>query len=91
MSNSTSRPPAQSGYLLRTLETSVKKAGVGKAGAHTTRHSAATAWLESGEHIKTVSDLLGHSSVNMTGDIYMQVSPATARAAVTNLGNALGV
>ena len=69
----------------------MKKAGVGKAGAHTTRHSAATAWLESGEHTKMVSDLVGHSSISVTGDIYMQVSPATARAAVTNLGNALGV
>jgi site-specific recombinase XerC len=28
---------------------------------HTLRHSAAVAWLESAVHIRTVSDLSGHS------------------------------
>jgi site-specific recombinase XerD len=37
---------------------------------HTLRHSAAVAWLEAGVHIKAVADLLGHSSISITGDIY---------------------
>jgi site-specific recombinase XerD len=37
---------------------------------HTLRHSAATAWLDAGVHIKAVADLLGHSSISITGDIY---------------------
>ena len=40
------------------------------------------AWLESGVHIKAVADLLGHSSIAMTGDIYGHTRDNTARAAV---------
>lgn len=75
--------------LLRTVEIAAKKAGVGKAGAHTMRHSAATAWLESGVHIKAVSDLLGHSSIAITGDLYGHTSDDTARAAVADLAQTL--
>jgi hypothetical protein len=42
------------------------------------RHSAAVAWLESGVHIKAVADLLGHSSISITGDIYGHTSDETA-------------
>lgn len=77
--------------LLRTVEIAAKKAGVGKAGAHTMRHSAATAWLESGVHIKAVSDLLGHSSIAITGDLYGHTSDDTARAAVADLAKTLGL
>jgi site-specific recombinase XerD len=38
-------------------------------GVHTLRHSAAVAWLESGVHIKAVADLLGHSSIAVTGHV----------------------
>ena len=47
------------------------KAGHRERPACTTlRHSAAVAWLEAGVHIKAVADLLGHSSIAITGDIY---------------------
>jgi site-specific recombinase XerD len=36
---------------------------------HTLRHSAAVGWLEAGVHIKAVADLLGHSSIAITGDV----------------------
>jgi integrase len=49
---------------------------------HTLRHSAAVGWLEAGVHIKAVADLLGHSSVAITGDVYGHTSDETARAAV---------
>jgi len=52
---------------------------------HTLRHSAAVTWLESGVHIKAVADLLGHSSISVTGDIYGHTSDDTARAAVEAL------
>lgn len=57
---------------------------------HTLRHSAAVAWLENGVHIKAVADLLGHSSISVTGDIYGHTSDDTARAAVEALDAALG-
>ena len=56
--------------LLRTVETAARKAGIEDVGAHTMRYSAAVSWLESGVHIKAAADLLGHSSISITGDLY---------------------
>jgi integrase len=58
---------------------------------HTLRHSAATAWLEAGVHIKAVADLLGHSSIAVTGDLYGHVEDATSRAAIEGLSDSLGL
>jgi integrase len=49
------------------------------------------AWLETGVHIKAVADLLGHSSIAITGDIYGHTSDDTARAAVEGLAGQLGL
>jgi len=76
--------------LLRVVETAAKRIGL-KVGVHTLRHSAATAWLEAGVHIKQVSDLLGHSSVAITGDVYGHGSDQSARAAVDGLSGVLGL
>jgi len=76
--------------LLRVVEAAAKRIGRDGVGAHTLRHSAATAWLEAGIHIKQVSDLLGHSSVAITGDVYGHGSDQSARAAVDGLSGALG-
>jgi integrase len=76
--------------LLRVVEAAAKRIGLDGVGAHTLRHSAATAWLEAGVHIKQVSDLLGHSSVAITGDVYGHGSDQSARAAVDGLSGALG-
>jgi integrase len=76
--------------LLRVVEAAAKRIGLDKVGAHTLRHSAATAWLEAGVHIRQVSDLLGHSSVAITGDVYGHGSDQSARAAVDGLSGVLG-
>ena len=54
-------------------------------------HSAATAWLEGGVHIKAVADLLGHSSIAITGDLYAHSTDDTARAAVAGFAEKLGL
>jgi integrase len=77
--------------LLRTVELAARKAGIENVGAHTMRHSAAVAWLEGGTHIRAVADLLGHSSVAITGDVYGGSTDDTTRAAVDGLGAALGL
>ncbi|BBY67242.1 tyrosine-type recombinase/integrase [Mycolicibacterium helvum] len=77
--------------ILRTVEIAANKAGIEDVGAHTMRHSAAVAWFESGVHIKAAADLLGHSSIAITGDLYGHTSDDTARAAVDGLGSALGL
>jgi integrase len=77
--------------LLRVVEAAAKRIGLDGVGAHTIRHSAATAWLEAGVHIRQVSDLLGHSSVAITGDVYGHGSDQSARSAVDGLSGALGL
>jgi integrase len=77
--------------VLRTIEIAAQKAGITAVGVHTLRHSAAVAWLESGVHIKAVADLLGHSSIAVTGDVYGHTSDTTARAAVDVLAERLGL
>ena len=60
-------------------------------GVHTLRHSAAVGWLEAGVHIKAVADMLGQSSIAVTGDIYGHTSDDTARAAVDGWSGVLGL
>ena len=66
------------------------RAGLEEVCVHSLRHSAATAMLEAGVNIKAVSDLVGHSSVSITGDIYGHTSVDSARAAVAKLSDAMG-
>lgn len=77
--------------LLRTVEIAAAKAAIEDVGAHSLRHSAAVAWLEAGVHIKAAADLLGHSSIAITGDLYGHTSDDTARAAIDGLGAQLGL
>jgi integrase len=77
--------------LLRVIEVAAKAAGVEGIGVHTLRHSAAVAWLEAGVHIKAAADLLGHSSIAITGDVYGHTSDDTARSPVDGLAARLGL
>ena len=83
--------PVEPRNLLRVIEAAAKKAGATGVGVHTLRHSAAVSWLESGVHIKAVADLLGHSSIAITGDVYGHTSDDTARAAVEGHLERLGL
>jgi Phage integrase family len=66
-----------------------EEAGLPDAGPHTLRHSAASAMLSHGVPLKVVSEILGHSSIAITGDVYGHVSPAVSRDAVATLGAVL--
>jgi integrase len=83
--------PVEPRNLLRVIETAAKSAGIENIGVHTLRHSAAVAWMESGTHIKAVADLLGHSSIAITGDVYGRTSDTAARTAIETLGERLGL
>jgi integrase len=77
--------------LLRVIEAAAAAAGVAGVGVHTLRHSVAVAWLESGVHVKAVADLLGHSSIAITGDVYGHTSDQVARGAIDSVSDALGI
>jgi integrase len=83
--------PVEPRNLLREVEAAAARAGVGGVGVHSLRHAAATAWLETGTHIRAIADLLGHSSISITGDIYAATSDDIARKAVEDLSTSLGL
>lgn len=66
-------------------------AGIAGASVHTLRHSAATAMLDGGVHLKAVSELLGHAGTQITADVYSHLTTPTARKAMDTLGESLGL
>jgi integrase len=56
---------------------------------HDLRHSAATLLLSMGIHPKVVQELLGHSQISMTMDIYSHVLPTILKDAMEQLNKNL--
>ena len=54
------------------------------------RHAHATALLRAGAHPKIVQELLGHSSISVTMDIYSSVLPGMQREAIERLASMMG-
>lgn len=61
--------------LAKTLNRLLAQAGLPHMRFHDLRHSAATILLAAGVHPKMVQELLGHSTIAMTMDIYSHVLP----------------
>lgn len=77
--------------LAQILDQRVRAAGLPRLTLHGLRHSYATASLNAGVDLKTVSSRLRHSSVSITGDVYAHVlehvdQAAADRAATFILG-----
>lgn len=79
--------PVDPRNLLREVQTAASRAGIDDVGVHSLRHAAATAWVESGTHLRAVADLLGHSSTAFTADTYIATAESVARSAVDRLSN----
>jgi integrase len=78
--------PLESTYLLRRcFRPLLKKAGLPEVRFHDLRHTAATLLMSLGVHQKVVSEMLGHSTVLITQDLYSHVTPAMQQQAVTAL------
>lgn len=72
------------------LQAAGRQVGLPDIGLHTLRHSAAAVMLVNGVPLKVVSEVLGHASIGITGDIYGHVSPDVSREALARLSDALG-
>jgi len=73
---------------LRAFEKIGEHAGLTGVGLHTLRHTAASALIASGAHLKVVQEMLGHSSYGITADIYSHVAMDQQREAAERLGEA---
>jgi len=63
----------------------LEKAGLPKTRFHNLRHSTATLLLSLGVHPKIVQELLGHSNIQMTLNVYSHVTPDMSRDAINQL------
>ena len=67
-----------------------KDAGLPRIRFHDLRHSAATLLLGMGVEMKIVQELLGHSSISITADIYGHVLPSMYKGAMDKMDGFLG-
>jgi integrase len=67
----------------------LRRAGVRDVHFHDLRHTCATLLLTKGVHPKIVSEMLGHSSIAITPDIYSHVIPGLGDAAASAMEDVL--
>ena len=70
----------------RSFELLLGKIGVPKHGFHSLRHTFATRALEIGMDIKTLSEILGHSSPTVTLNLYSHSLPEHKKKEMDRLG-----
>jgi integrase len=73
--------PLRPNTITRAWETTAKHAGLKVIRLHDARHTHASLMLKQGIHPKIVQERLGHSSIQMTLDIYSHVAPGLQEAA----------
>ncbi len=67
------------------LHLALRRAGLPRVRIHDLRHTAATLHLARGENPKVVQELLGHSNIATTMDIYSHVTPVMHEAAAKKM------
>jgi integrase len=77
--------PTDPRNALRAFDGIARRAGLEDVHLHTLRHSAASALIAFGAHLKVVQELLGHSSYGITADIYSHVAMEQQREAAERL------
>ncbi len=69
----------QAAQLPRGFKALLAKVGLPDIRSHDLRHSAASLLLAQGVPMRAVMELLGHSNISTTADIYSHVMPAMMR------------
>lgn len=81
--------PCDPRNALRALTVAARRARLEAVGLHTLRHSAASVMLSERVPLNVVSQILGHSGISITADVYGHIAPEVSRNAVDALGAAL--
>ena len=76
------------GSLKTAWEAAKKRAGITRrCRMYDLRHMAATSMLDAGADLKSVSEILGHASPDMTMKIYQHTSTKLRKDAISRIGN----
>lgn len=81
--------PIEGSTLTRPFGKLCDQAGIRRIRFHDLRHSCATLLLEQGVELVTIKELLGHSKIHVTADIYAHVRPRLQRDAIEAMSDAL--
>ncbi|HWR44199.1 site-specific integrase [Sporomusa sp.] len=73
-------------YFSKNFTRFIEKHKLKKIRFHDLRHSCASLMLKSGIAMKTASNILGHSSIGITADLYTHVLDETKQAAALQIG-----
>jgi integrase len=71
------------GWISTRFDVLAERAGLPPVTLHGLRHGAATMLLAAGQPPKVISEILGHSTVSFTMDVYAEVAEELADAAAT--------
>ena len=82
--------PVWGSNLLPLLRAHLARLGLPKVGIHDLRHSAATVLYANGVALETISDMLGHSTVRVTQDLYRHRVEALSVEAAKRMQEAVG-
>ncbi len=82
--------PLDGRYLTVRFQKVVDQAGLGPIRFHDLRHAAATLMLASGTDLKVVSEVLGHSAIATTANVYAGVLDELKAQAADRLARLLG-
>jgi integrase len=81
--------PLSESNLARAYKVLLKRAELPAITFHDLRHTAGSLMLRAGARMTEVSEVLGHSSVKVTQDIYAHAFPETRREAVAGMARLL--
>ena len=87
--NTLGTPMDYANLMPRHFKPLLRRAGLPSIRFHDLRHTCATLLLMKGVHPKIVSEMLGHSSVSITLDIYSHVIPGLGNAAALAMEDVL--
>ena len=82
--------PLEARTVWRAFKRILAKAGLRDQRFHDLRHAAATLMLSEGVNPKVVAEMLGHSKIAVTMDLYSHVTPTMQVDAVARIDAALG-
>jgi integrase len=77
--------PLDPAFVLRQFQQKLTEAGLPKQRFHDLRHACASLLLAQGEDLRTIMEVLGHSNIATTADIYTHILPAVKRQAAEKM------